>query len=178
MAEAQQAVLEKLEFKPFGPYRFIGKAVCAAPYSGAVFGALWGTSPQIMAVLDNMPECCVPGEPHEAAYMDFQGIQDHSKLWYIVGKFMKPDAPVPEGFDFRDIPAMFVGVGYVKGTFDAMIGALHSMTEKAIMGQTEYAIRYPEHYFSAEIYLPETVTMGGGESRMRYYMGCERVGEG
>ena len=38
------AVLDKLEFIRFGPYRFIGKSVYArvgAPFTGEIFGSLW-----------------------------------------------------------------------------------------------------------------------------------------
>ena len=41
------AVLDKIEFEKFGPYRFIGKSVYAragANYSGQIFGGLWQNS--------------------------------------------------------------------------------------------------------------------------------------
>ena len=54
------AVLEKLEFVPFGPYRFIGKSVYArigGQYSGVLFGALWEYySKSVFQTLDQMQE--------------------------------------------------------------------------------------------------------------------------
>ena len=35
-------------------------------------------------------------------------------LGYTVGRFMKSDTPVPEDFDYIDIPEMYVAKGWVR----------------------------------------------------------------
>lgn len=36
-------------------------------------------------------------------------------LGYTVGRFMKPDTPVPDEMDFFDIPDMYVAKGWISG---------------------------------------------------------------
>ena len=105
------AVLDKIEFEKFGPYRFIGKSVYAragANYSGHIFGALWGNSEWIFKTLDSLKDYTT-GEIHNVALLTGDKYDEQKKLMgYTVGRFMKPDTPVPDGMDFFDIPAMFV----------------------------------------------------------------------
>ena len=51
------AVLESLQFVPFGPYRFIGKSVYAragSNHSGFIFGSLWQYSKPVFDTLDRL----------------------------------------------------------------------------------------------------------------------------
>ena len=70
--------------------------MCAAPGSGGVFGALWKEYDKIAETLDDINEYAADEEPRFVAYMDGKGLEEygHRMMWYIVGRFMKPDAPV------------------------------------------------------------------------------------
>ena len=174
MSNANPTVLEKLIFKPFGPYRFIGKGVCAAPGSGEVFGALWKDWAEISEPLRNMKEYRVEEEPFDIALMDNKGMEEFdSKMWYTIGFLMKPDTPIPNGYDFRDIPAIYVAEGHFKGEFMDMIFSQHRLLQDAIFAQSEYVYYSPA--FAAEVYTPETDAMKTGLpfSRMKYYISCE-----
>ncbi|MCL2774629.1 MAG: GyrI-like domain-containing protein [Oscillospiraceae bacterium] len=172
MSNANPTVLEKLVFKPFGPYRFIGKGVCAAPGSSEVFGALWKDWNKISEPLNNMKEYKVTEEPNSIALLDNKGIDEfQNKMWYTIGFFMKPDTPVPNGYDFRDIPAIYVAEGHFKGEFWTMVFSQHSLLQDAICAQSEYVFASP--VFAAEVYIPETDADKDGISRMKYYISCE-----
>jgi len=165
-------VIERLTFKPFGPYRFIGKGVVASPGSGEIFGALWQQWKEIFGALDSMKEYSVEEEPNGIAYMDTKGLEEYNnQMWYIVGRFMKSNAPVPQGFVYRDIKSEYVGVGHMKGEFWDMIMSQHQLTAEAISAQDKYT--FSEDSFGAEVYLPETDSDSGGVTTMQYYIACE-----
>jgi len=172
MTSENPAVVEKLTFKPFGPYRFIGKGVVAPPGSGDIFGALWQQWEEIFGTLDGMGEYAAAEEPHGIAYMDGMGLEEYNdaQMWYIVGRFMKPGAPVPQGFVCRDIKEAYVGVGHMRGGFNDMIMSQHRLTAEAISAQDKYT--FNDDAFAAEVYLPDTDSDSGGVTTMQYYISC------
>jgi hypothetical protein len=92
-------------------------------------------------------------------------------MWYTIGFFMKPGTPVPNGYDFRDIPAVYVAEGHMRGEFWDMVFSQHRLLQDAICAQSEYVFSSPA--FAAEVYLPETDADKDGVSRMKYYISCE-----
>lgn len=177
MSNENPTIVEKLAFKSFGPYRFIGKGVVASPGSGEIFGALWQQWESILGTLDRMKEYAVDEEPHSIAYMDGKGLEEYDgehgndQMWYIVGRFMKPHTPVPQGFVYRDIKEIYVGVGHMKGEFNDMIMSQHQLTTEAISAQDKYT--FSKDAFAAEVYLPETDSDSGDVTTMQYYIACE-----
>lgn len=172
MSSTQSSVtLEKVEFIPFGPCRMIGKSVCAKPASGDIFGALWGDR-SISEALDAIADQAY--DENLAGYMTMAGTQDDPMLWYTVGRFMKPGTPVPDGFKHYDIPETIVCSTLVKGKFDDMIDMIDGMTMDAIFGQKEYVAKYPDGYFFAEIYTPNTIPDEHRVSELGYIVACER----
>jgi len=170
MTNENPTIIEKLVFKPFGPYRFLGKGVCAAPGSGEVFGALWKDWNKISEPLLAMKAYRVQEEPHGVALLDNKDIENaQQQMWYTIGFFMKPDTPIPDGYDFRDIPAIYVAEGHMKGEFGDMIFSQHQILHDAIVAQSEYV--YASSAFAAEVYLPETEDTG--VTTMKYYISCE-----
>jgi len=83
------AVLDKIEFEKFGPYRFIGKSVYAragANYSGYIFGALWGNSEWIFKTLDSLKDYATE-EIHNVALLTGDKYEEQKKLMgYTVGR--------------------------------------------------------------------------------------------
>lgn len=169
------AVLDKLEFIRFGPYRFIGKSVYArvgAPFTGEIFGSLWGNSAGIFARLDELNAYASP-EVHQVALLTGDRYDEEKKLiGYTVGRFMKAGTPVPEGLDFFDIPATTVAKGWVSGEFNDMISSAEGLTLKAIEAQTEYT---PSWSVLAEVYTEDTVPQAGVHSVLGYYIGCNKA---
>jgi len=115
------AKLEKFEIVKFGPYRFMGKSVYArcgqSPY---IFGGLWGNDEWIFKKLNGMKEYATE-ENDDVGFLTYDKYDEQKKLLgYTVGKFMKPDTPLPaelagteHEMDYFDIPAMYVAKGFV-----------------------------------------------------------------
>lgn len=169
------AILKKLEFEAFGPYRFVGKSVYArsgSKYSGAIFGGLWGASEPIFEQLDQLSGY-VAGERDKAALLTADKYDEEKcLLGYTVGRFMKPGTPVPEGLDYFDIPEMIVAKGLVAGEFDDMVDNAHRLVEEEIARQGEYI---PTYQVLAEVYTKDTIAKGGVHSVFGYYIGCRKA---
>lgn len=165
------AKLEKFEIAPFGPFRFIGKTVYAAPGSGKIFGGLWENSKELFDALDGLAAYATE-ETDDAAYMNWN--TEDNLLGYTVGRFMRTDTPVPEGMDFFDIPKQFMAKSLVSGEFDDMIRKAPQLTEEAIKGQQEYEIAWSERFMQAEVYPKENIPNSGVHSVLAYYIPCKK----
>jgi hypothetical protein len=174
------ATLEKLEFTPFGPCRFIGKSVyarCGPQWSGPIFGALWANSAGIFAQLDPLP-VWAPGKANHYALLTADKYDEPKQLLgYTVGRFMEAGTPVPDGLDHFDIPAVTAAIGWIRGKFWDMIGNAHRLTAEAIQRQNQYAIIsgcLEPGAANAEVYAPETVPEDHVESAMGYMFLCQK----
>jgi len=167
------AVLDKIEFEKFGPYRFIGKSVYAragANYSGYIFGGLWQNSSWVFNELDKLKDYTTK-EIHNVALLSGDKYDERKKLMgYTIGRFMKSDTPVPDGMDFFDIPEIIIAKGWLSGKFDDMIGSAEGLTAEAISKQEKYAGTWE---VTAEVYTNETVTDEDVSSVLGYYIGCK-----
>ena len=173
--------LDKFEITQFGPYRFIGKSVyaraggfCVTTKQSDIFGGLWKNSAWIFEALDNLKEYATD-EVHNAALLTWEKFDEKSKLLgYTVGRFMKADTPVPEGMDYFDIPATFVGKGWVKAepTDNTSFLKTDELTEKAITQQNYNATSWK---WSAEVY-PAKKSAPDENGGLRYgtYINCEK----
>ncbi len=169
------ATLEKLDFTPFGPYRFIGKSVYAragAAYSGEIFGGVWAQYGRtVFEALDRL-DGYATAETGSAALLTGDKYDEEKKLLgYTIGRFMKADTPVPEGLDFFDIPELYVAKGLVSGEFDDMIASAEKLTMDAIAQQTAYTATWA---VAAEIYTKDTIPEPGVCSVLGYYIGCKK----
>jgi len=178
------AMLNKLEFVPFGPYRFIGKSVyarggvIASIDKNTIFGDLGRNSDWVFDVLDTLKEYATD-ETHKAALMTWEKYDDKNKLLgYTVGKFMKADTPVPDGMDYIDIPATYVAKGWFSGETDDVNGNAERMTKEAVRQQETYAAE--SWRFMAEVYPKGSFHAGGtlagqyADSEFGYYIACSR----
>ena len=109
------AKVEKCEIVEFGPFRFIGKTVYAAPGSGNYFGGIWENSKEIFDAINSLTKYATE-ETNNVAYMNWN--TEKKLLGYTVGRFMKVDTPVPDGLDYLDIPEQYVAKSLVSGEFD------------------------------------------------------------
>jgi len=108
---------EHFEAVKFGPYRFIGKAVYArSGKSDKIFYGLFNLCGEwVFSTLDGMEEYATE-EVHNTAFYQWSRYDNKEQLLgYVIGRFMKPDTPVPENMDYYDIPEILVGKAFVAG---------------------------------------------------------------
>ena len=91
----------------------------------------------------------------------------------MMGYFFKDGTPVPEGYDFYDVPTEYVGHGvYYSLDFDGNVfDAAYEFTRDQILGDCVH-IPYPSAYWTAEVY-PEGFFAGSGAFRFGYMFGVE-----
>jgi len=71
----------------------------------------------------------------EKDYVGWMGEWDEEGFVYICGMLMRPDVPVPEGFDFRELPAAKAAVGWIQGQEWEVVTAAHELTVGALAEQ-------------------------------------------
>ncbi len=171
MAEKQTVAVQSVEYLSLPAMRFIGKDVVASgPDAGNQYGEMWGKSGAFMPVLNAMTEFATTiTDP--CALMHHNNLDASQQMHYLVGRFMKADTPVPEGFDFYDLPASTVCRIFVTGEFDEMIGQVYEKTREQIL-QEHHTVPYPVGYFHAEIYPADNIPQTGVVSRLGYLMSC------
>lgn len=86
----------------------------------------------------------------------------------MMGYFFKADTPVPEGYNYYDVPTMHAAYAvYFHPNFDGDIfGAAYEFTRDQILGD-HVNIPYPDAYWTAEVY-PEGFFTGSGPFRFGY----------
>ena len=169
--------MEHFEYIDLPAMRFIGMDVMAqGPEAGQQYGAMWGRSGEFMPILNGMTEyATVIKDPCALMHHDDRKM---SKKWqrakpkhYMVGKFMQADAPVPEGFQYKDVPETRIAYAVFLGEFTDMFDKMPGMTY-AKMQEDGYKIRYPKGYFHAEVYVPENIPKEGVVSKLGYIYAC------
>lgn len=163
-----------IEYIDIPAMRFIGKDVKDG--GGEAYGAMWGKSGEFMPTLDAMTEyATLLTDP--CALMHFSNLKHDDpggQMHYLVGKFMRADTPVPDGFDYWDIAETMIGLGIVYGEFnDAISKAMMIVHDKIV--EDGYAITYPDNYFHAEVYVKENIPEGGVISKLGYLHACKRI---
>lgn len=148
------AGIASISFSSFGPYKFVGKQIRVAPMSNQI-AHFWGecfqdgTFDTLFGMEEYLPE---------AIAHDFAGCQRDfdpttNTFVYMVGLFLKPGAPVPEGFSEFDIPARTLAVSWIQGEEYELYANAHPLTVAAIKSNG-YEVDW-EHYFLCEVYTKE-----------------------
>jgi AraC family transcriptional regulator len=154
----KMAVLGKLEVFNLPPVRMIGIEVAHGYDCVNPVPELWdkcfkqGTLKALKSL-----------SPEMEYYIGWMGDynSETKRFAYIAGYFMPVNTPVPDGFQYRDLPACMVGMGYINGSFDDVFPRLHDLTVDGI-----HAKGYEPDYtqgWSAEVYatdLPFEATEG------------------
>ncbi|MDR0272492.1 MAG: AraC family transcriptional regulator [Clostridiales bacterium] len=148
--------------------RFIGKNVMAeGKNKGEKYGEMWDKSHEFMPQLDAMTDYATVITDPCALMHNSNGDTKKNPMHYIVGKFMKAGTPVPDGFDFYDMPEAKVAYALFNGEFQEMIEKALMMTyEKA--NADGWVVPYPEGWFHAEVYINENIPKEGVVSRLGY----------
>jgi len=161
--------------------RFIGRNVMASGLepaeAGRKYGEMWGRKGEFMPMLDTMAGYHVVAIGEPCALMHFSN-REHgtagAEMHYIVGRFMKAGAPVPEGFDHWDMAATTVALSVVGGEFMEMVTNAAKMTYERLLADG-YAVPYPENLFWAEVYVKENVPKSGVVSKLGYLYSCKKM---
>jgi hypothetical protein len=71
---------------------------------------------------------------------------------WLAGRFFKADTPVPEGFDFYDVPTEWAAYAiYNSDTFNGDCFVAYTLTRDQILADS-VPIPYPQAYWNAEVY--------------------------
>jgi predicted transcriptional regulator YdeE len=171
------ASIVKIDFIDFGPARVLGKKIRTRVGGGNnPIPQFWmkcmedGTFQTLEAMSEYMLD---------SSYIGWEGEYDpiSKEFSYIVGMFMKPDAPVPDGFTFRDLPACKMAIGWIKGKEPEIYMEGMDLTIKAIK-EKGYDYDNAEGYM-IEVYTCERFgtpqSKGEKEVILDYYIPCKRL---
>lgn len=91
----------------------------------------------------------------------------------MMGYFFKADTPVPEGYDYYDVPTEHAAYAvYSSQNFDGnYFDAAYEFTRDQILGDNVH-IPYPQAYWTAEVYTEEFFS-GSGAHRFGYLFSVE-----
>lgn len=171
------ASIVKIDFVDFGPVRVIGKEVKAkVDEENNPIPQFWmkcfedGTFRTLEAIASDVVN---------PAYIGWEGEYDPNSgvFSYIVGMFMKPNTPVPDGFTYRDLPACKMAIGWIKGEEPEIYMKGMDLTIAA-MREKGYEYDDAEGYM-VEVYTCERFVTpqnkGEKEIILDYYMPCKRL---
>ena len=155
--------VESFEYKSMPAMRFVGKE-CIEHAAGDM-----GWELEIMRALDAMAEY-KSGFDYDVLFQHHYGKGVDVERWHgFWGRFMKADAPVPDGFvswdfvpDDSDAPYLTFRSQFAFATFSGDMKAMHNdegtdggrmydVTRNIILGQG-VNIPYPEIYWTAEVF--------------------------
>jgi len=184
MVERQQREfkVESFEYKKMPAMRFVGRE-CGREGDNLDNAEV---RKELFCVLDGMGEH-KSGFDHDVLFMHHYGRGVDVERWHgFWGRFMKADAPVPEGFVHFDLVEHNdgkAGLPFVSqfalatfsGDTDAMhkregydSDAMYDVTRNIILGQS-VCIPYPQKYWTAEVFLN-----GHAKPSTAYMFGIER----
>lgn len=96
------------------PLRFIGKRFTTYPDWNIFWENNW------FEVIENLGE---RAELNDDSYCVLTGFTPEGNEFYL-GEFFPANTPVPEIFDYADLPAMDAGLFYIKGSVDDCYGLI------------------------------------------------------
>lgn len=163
----KMAVLGKMEFFNLPPVRMIGKEVIHEE-GGNPVPELWERcfKENTLNVLETL-------SPEMDYYIGWMGDynSDTGRFAYIAGCFMPASTPVPDGFQYRDLSACMVGMGYINGNLELdVFPRLHDLTVGGIESNG-YAPDYSQGW-SAEVY-PRDLSFETTEGTVNYICPCK-----
>ncbi len=144
-----QLTCESFEYRSLGNLRFIG--IDAWPDES--WDALWARKEEFMPILDKMMPDYGAEIPYDCAFMHHNGNEVDTENHYLAGRFFKEGTPVPEGFDYYDVPTEQAAYAvYKTNEFDGDIGCAYYCTRDKILSDG-VSIPYPSLYWHASVYI-------------------------
>ncbi|OGO92523.1 MAG: hypothetical protein A2Y17_11265 [Clostridiales bacterium GWF2_38_85] len=143
---------EKFEYIRLGKTRFIG---INAFRTGEDWGQLWLRRAEFLPSLKElMIDYATPItdncglKHHNGGSYDDPNMEWH----FLVGYFFKGDTPVPEGFDYYDVPTENTAYAtYVRESLESEIEPAYQFTRDQILSDG-FIIPYPQAYWYAEVF--------------------------
>ena len=146
---SSQLTCESFEYRSLGKLRFIG--IDAWPDED--WDSLWARKEEFMPALDKMMPAYGAQIPYDCAFMHHNGNEVDTENHYLAGRFFKEGTPVPEGFDYYDVPTEQAAYAvYKTDEFDGDIGGAYYDTRDQILSDG-VGIPYPCSYWHAAVYI-------------------------
>ncbi len=160
------------EIKNMPEMRVIGKTICPKMDMGDdnPVPAFWEKcfSDGVFKTLETLPNPLVK---------DYVGFMcdgpDKKTFTYICGMLFPKGTAVPEGFDYRDMPAMPTAVGWIQGPDKKVYADAYKLTHDEMIKQG--FTLYSKNSYCMELYnCPRfTTPQPNGDVILDYYMPCQ-----
>ena len=140
---------ENFEYRTLGKLRFIG---IDAERTCEDWDVLWARNGEFMPALEELMSKYAADIPYDCAFMHHNGNEVDSENHYLAGRFFKEGTPVPEGYDYYDVPTEQAAYAiYSVNKFDGDIGLAYYCTRDQILSDGG-KIPYPHAYWHASVY--------------------------
>lgn len=140
---------ESFEYIRLGKVRFIG---IDAWRTGEEWDVMWKRSGDFMPALDALAADYGTDIKLECSMMHHNGHEVDSENHFLAGRFFKADTPVPDGYDYYDVPTEYAAYAvYTTGRYDGPLDAAYYTTRDKILADG-VGIPYPQAYWHAEVY--------------------------
>lgn len=141
--------LESFEYRTLGRVRFIG---IDAWRTGENWDVLWNRREEFMPLLDTLMPRYAATITEMCSMMHHNGREVDTENHYLAGRFFQADTPVPDGYDFYDVPTERAAYAvYNTKEYDWSVGKAYYFTRDKILSDGN-GIPYPARYWHAEVY--------------------------
>lgn len=142
-------ICENFEYRTLGELRFIG---IDAWHTGEEWDVIWERKGEFMPALDALMSEYGTGITDDCSMMHHNGNEVDTENHYLAGRFFKAGTPVPEGYDYYDIPTERAAYAiYTTNKYDGDIGLAYNFTRDQILSEG-VKIPYPHAYWHATVY--------------------------
>ena len=140
---------ESFGYRALGKTRFIG---IDAWRTGEEWDALWSRRGEFMPALESLAREYGTAITDDCSMMHHNGNEVDTENHYLAGRFFKAETPVPEGYDYYDVPTERAAYAvFTVNKYDGDIGLAYNFTRDRILGDGE-KIPYPRAYWHAAVY--------------------------
>ena len=140
---------ENFEYRTLGKVRFIG---IDAWRTGEEWDILWARREEFMPALEVLMSEYATEITADCSMMHHNGNEVDTENHYLAGRFFKAGTPVPEGYDYYDVPTKRAAYAiYTTSKYDGDIGLAYNFTRDQILNEG-IKIPYPHTYWHATVY--------------------------
>jgi len=147
----QKLVCESFEYRTLGKLRFIGYAMDKFQ-TGEGWDKHWAHKDEFMPKLDELAKEYGAQITEECAMMHHNGKEVGVENHYLAGRLFKEGTPVPDGYDYYDIPTEEAAYAICTSNhYDGDLGLAYVLTRDKILSD-KINIPYPHAYWHAAVY--------------------------
>jgi DNA-binding transcriptional MerR regulator len=145
----EKLVCNSFKYIKLGKVRFIG---INASRTNEGWDDLWARSGEFMPDLEALAVDYGTDIAEPCSMMHHNGNEVDSENHFLAGRFFKADTPVPEGYDYYDVPTENAAYAvYTTAEYDGALGSAYYATRDKILADG-VGIPYPHAYWHAEVY--------------------------